>query len=119
MEVSPADRKVVKTSSIRFPSDSVIPTCLGIRSSETVVGFSNGQLFRDKSDTFETPLRGCSGIGAIDFARDDLMIAGNWRGHITQTEDQPHIASIRSIVSSGGSRVAIASTDGRVSIWYV
>ena len=106
--------------SIPFPEGSVIPTTLamGTTGEVLVVGFSDGSVLRQETKTdrsFEKLFP--SGVGAVEISGQKL-ICGDWTGNVTLTDDQPHIASIRSIVCRQH-RVAIASTDGRVSLWFL
>lgn len=95
--------------------ESVIPTALHVDSSgEAIIGFSNGEVLSAAGAEFFTSQD--SGIGALTKTISGRIVGGTWRGHIFPSNDQPHCASIVK-VAAAASRVAIASTDGRVSLW--
>jgi WD40 repeat protein len=100
------------------PRNSV-PTALHV-SGEVFVGFSDGSVF----NITEGPKSPSAGVGAICSVQSELVV-GLWDGRIqcvppqTAAEDQPHIASIRSIAYNSLDRFAVASTDGRVSVWFI
>lgn len=115
--------------SVHFPNSSVCPTSMCVRSSsELLVGFSNGCIGIEKLGDHEwitNISKSSSGVGSIaSLNGQSSIVAGFWNGRIDVNpeegwdKDQPHMGSIRSIVSNSN-RVAIASSDGRVSVWSI
>jgi hypothetical protein len=115
--------------SVRFPDTSVPPTAMCVLpSAELLVGFSNGSIGIEKSIEHKwitNNSRSSSGVGSLaSLNGHSSIVAGFWNGRITVNpeegwdKDQPHMGSIRSIVSNSN-RVAIASSDGRVSVWSI
>jgi hypothetical protein len=103
--------KIQKTERIKFPDQSAVPTCL----TGSVVGFSDGSILKD-GEFVKVSDRG---IGDMTRTADNFLLIGGWNGVVCPSDGhQPHIASIRAIACSG-KRAAFASTDGRVSIWYL
>ena len=126
-----ADGKVDTVIRVPFPStqESVIPTAFFSRSADSwIVGFSDGSLqelsFATgrkslESNPLDIPVQG--GIGAVTKSASGMVLGGTWQGHIftlpeVPDQDQPHSSSIVKACCSLV-RAAVASTDGRVSVW--
>ena len=124
---------LVSTSHVTFKTDdtadSVVPSALAVKSSrECLVGYSNGTIHKHSVDStiplFSSPLKG--GVGWI-VVEADVTVMGTWKGNLyTAIRDgeptavrSPHVCSIVRIAGNGGTRLAVASTDGRVSVWDI
>ena len=108
--VSGDGSKINGSHRIVFPDQSAVPTSMV----SGIVGFSDGSIFKDGSLSKSME----SGIGALTVSSEGILLVGGWDGTVLPCDNQPHIASIRSITSRAN-RVAVASTDGRVSLWYL
>jgi hypothetical protein len=99
------------------------PTALFVSASTMAVGFSDGTVWTDQEGKISVSPG--DGIGAITCIGDSLL-CGTWKGHLRWIGDanksltSPHACSIVSMeVSPCGTRLAVGSTDGRVSFWDI
>ena len=126
--------KVSSVDDVIFPplsarEESIIPISLKETSSQILlVGYTDGTIKR--SGTPEEVLyrdTSGSGISSIQEMRENILIA-TWKGSIFMVDGEtgrlierfksPHVCQITKIsMNSNQTRIAIASTDGRVSIW--
>ena len=105
-------------------SESVVATSLSLTADGTcIVGFSEGEVIMSGSEIFKSR----AGIGATDLL-DQYLVVGTWRGKLWAVDRHskvatdlitPHHSSVTRVASNRVSRVAAASSDGRVSIWYL
>lgn len=105
-------------------SESVVATSLSLAADGScIVGYSTGEVIMSGSEIFKSR----AGIGATDLLGQYLVI-GTWRGNLWAVDmeskvatdlNTPHHSSVTRVASNRVSRVAAASSDGRVSIWYV
>ncbi len=114
VRIDSVSRKILQGNcQTKFPESGAVPTCF---SANSVVGFSNGSIV-ENGNIDRRIFPNTVGVGAIG---DDGRIIGGWNGELFGFPDQPHSASIRSIsVNESRTRIAVASTDGRVSVWYI
>lgn len=119
----------IKTNTVAFPMEpsieSTIPSSIETSKDGTcIIGFSNGsvRLLNGTDDLF----KGANGIGCMrTIPNSNLVILGTWKGELyfldgvtNECLRSPHATNICQIsVSPGNDRVAVASTDSRVSIW--
>jgi len=124
---------IVSTEEIRFPGDphvdSIIPISLEYSSGGVCsIGYSNGIIQKIDKDVHEwyKDTRG-SGISCIKRLGEDKYIIATWKGSVAVVDDNglavvvlktPHTCNL-SQVAATSQRVAVASTDGRVSIWVL
>jgi WD40 repeat protein len=129
VSLNPTNGEVISIRKVEFPSDStvdsVIPTAMmNVGNGDWLIGFSNGIVSRleDASEWYQDSQR--PGISCMLACGDDILLA-TWKGtlcilnkdgKVVQRPRSPHSCSI-SHVSVSGNRVAVGSTDGRVSIW--
>ncbi len=117
------------TIHVCFPKDpkheSIIPSATASMVDDSVlVGFSNGMVTSVSGE--KTYLSSKGGIAIIrSLPRTSQAVIGTWKGTLYLMRDEivtevrtPHACNICQIsVSLNGTNVAVASTDGRVSVW--
>ena len=116
-------------SRVVFPVDpqneSVIPTAIESMTDGTLaVGFSNGLVSSASGEKVYLSTKG--GIGCIrNLPQSSTVVVGTWKGNLFCVANEtaldlqsPHACNVCQVaVSPSGGRMAVASTDGRVSVW--
>lgn len=120
---------VQRMSRVVFPVDpqneSVIPTAIESMTDGTLaVGFSNGLVSSASGEKVYLSTKG--GIGCIrNLPQSSTVVVGTWKGNLFCVANEtaldlqsPHACNVCQVaVSPSGGRMAVASTDGRVSVW--
>jgi len=106
-----------------FPNaESSVPTALWTGDDFDLVGFSCGHVRKVSRGENCHHMTVSEGVGALSVYRGNVIV-GSWRGELSDFEkkikDQPHGASIVKLaLDCDESRLAVASTDGRVSLFF-